>query len=289
MIKKVIVPIAGLGSRMLPVTKSIPKEMLPIDGTPIIQFVVEEALSSGFSEIIFITNSRKTSVKKYFKKNTEFEQAFKNKSNNPVYKLIKKISKFEEKITFVNQKSPKGLGHAILCAKSLIGNDPFAVMLPDMIIDSKEKKHNLALMKKNFDKSGESSILLGKIKKSDVQSYGIAKLKNKTRNNIFFPLADIIEKPSEKEAPSNFFVVGRYVFDNEILKFLSEERPDSTGEIQLSGAISNFLKTNRKLNGLLLDGEVYDCGSKLGYLSANLVFSFKDRNIKKEVLKVLKK
>ena len=158
-----------------------------------------------------------------------------------------------------------------------------------MVLDSDYKKNNLALMKKNYEKTGTSSLLLGKVKKSEVKNYGIAKLKKEGRKKIFFPLDDVIEKPSPNEAPSNLFIAGRYVFDNEILSLINKEKPDSSGEIQLTGAISNFLKSSKKLNGLLLEGNIHDCGNKLGYLIANLAFSLKDRNTKKEVLKYLKK
>ena len=288
-LKKVVIPVAGLGTRMLPATKSIPKEMLPIDGKPIIQHAVEEAIDAGFSEIILITREDKISLKSHFETNSELESILKKTSNKTLLKSIKEISMLETKIISVTQKEAKGLGHAILCARTLIAEEPFAVLLPDMVLDSDYKKNNLALMKKNYEKTGTSSLLLGKVKKSEVKNYGIAKLKKEGRKKIFFPLDDVIEKPSPNEAPSNLFIAGRYVFDNEILSLINKEKPDSSGEIQLTGAISNFLKSSKKLNGLLLEGNIHDCGNKLGYLIANLAFSLKDRNTKKEVLKYLKK
>ena len=288
-LKKVVIPVAGLGTRMLPATKSIPKEMLPIDGKPIIQHVVKEAIDAGFSEIILITREDKISLKSHFETNSELESILEKTSNKTLLKSIKEISMLETKIISVTQKEAKGLGHAILCARTLIAEEPFAVLLPDMVLDSDYKKNNLALMKKNYEKTGTSSLLLGKVKKSEVKNYGIAKLKKEGRMNIFFPLDDVIEKPSPNEAPSNLFIAGRYVFDNEILSLINKEKPDSSGEIQLTGAISNFLKSSKKLNGLLLEGNIHDCGNKLGYLIANIAFSLKDRNTKKEVLKYLKK
>ncbi len=288
-LKKVIIPLAGLGTRMLPATKTIPKEILPLAGKPVIHYIVKEAIDSGFSEIIFVTHKKKDIVESYFNHNEYLESILEKKFQKSLLKEIKEISNLRGNIFSVVQKKPNGLGHAILCAKSLIDGNPFAIILPDMILDSNSKNNNLALMKKHFEKTGESSVLLGKAKKSEVQNYGIAKLKNKNNKNIFFDLDDIIEKPSPKNAPSNFFVAGRYVFNNEIMKYLSRERPDSSGEIQLTGAISNFIKDSRLTNGLLLDGDIYDCGNKLGYLIANLAFSFKDRNIKREVLKFTKK
>ena len=287
-LNKVVIPLAGLGTRMLPITKSVSKEMLPIAGIPIIQIIVEEALESGFKEIIFITREKKSSAKNHFERNLEFESNL-EKNNKSSLREIRNITKLGINIKSVKQIKPQGLGHAILCAKTLISGEPFAVMLPDMILDANYKKNNLALMKKNFEKSGVSSILLGRVKKSDVQKYGIIKMEKKKHKTSFFPIDDIIEKPSPKKAPSNLFVAGRYVFENEILSYLKKERPDSSGEIQLTGAVSNFLKDSNTINGFVLDGAIHDCGNKLGYLIANLAFSFKDPNIKKEVLKFIKK
>ncbi len=280
---------AGLGTRMLPATKVVPKELLPVAGKPVIQLIVEEAVGAGFSEIIFVTNSSKVSVESHFKTSSKLEKKLKKQLKTSLLKEIKEISSNKIKILNIEQKKPKGLGHAILSAKSLISKEPFAVMLPDMVIESNHKGNNFALMKENFEKTGKSSILLGKVRKSDVQNYGIAKFKKKAMKDIFFQLNDIIEKPSPKKAPSNLFVAGRYVFDNEILVFLDKEKPDSSGEIQLTGALSKYLKSSKKLNGLLLEGNIYDCGNKLGYLIANIAFSFKDNKTKKEVLKYLRK
>ena len=287
--KKVVIPMAGLGTRMLPATKVVPKELLPVAGKPVIQLIVEEAVGAGFSEIIFVTNSSKVSVESHFKTSSKLENKLKKQLKISLLKEIKEISSLKIKIINIEQKEPKGLGHAILSAKSLISKEPFAVMLPDMVIESNHKGNNFALMKEHFEKTGKSSILLGKVRKSDVQNYGIAKFNKKSMKNIFFQLDDIIEKPSPKKAPSNLFVAGRYVFDNEILVFLDKEKPDASGEIQLTGAISKYLKSSKKLNGLLLEGNIYDCGNKLGYLIANLAYSFKDNITKKEVLKYLRK
>tara|TARA_B100001564_G_C20630009_1_gene666644 strand:+ start:747 stop:1634 length:888 start_codon:yes stop_codon:yes gene_type:complete len=288
-LRKVVIPVAGLGIRMLPATKVIPKEMLPLAGKPIIQYIVKEALDSGFSEIIFVTHDNKAIVENFFKRSSKLESILEEKLQKTLLAEIKGISELGKNIVSVTQNKPKGLGHAILCARSLIAGEPFAVMLPDMVLDYDSIKNDLATMKNNFDNSGESSLLLAKVSKSEVNKYGIAKLRKRSKKDNFFPLEDIVEKPKTKDAPSNLFVTGRYVFDNEILKYLSKEKPDHSGEIQLTGAISSFLKSRKVINGLLLKGDVYDCGSKQGYLKANLALSLKDSVSKKAVFKFLKK
>ena len=288
-LKKVIIPVAGLGTRMLPATKAIPKELFPVAGIPVIQYIVKEVIDAGFSEIIFISRVGKTPIERYFENNYELEAILKKLTKKSLLNEIKEISNLKAKIIHVKQNKAKGLGHAILCAKPVISDEPFAVVLPDMLLSKNNKKNNLALMKKNFEKSGVSSLLLGKAKKSEIQNYGIVKLKNKNIKKVFSPLNDIVEKPLPKNAPSNLFVIGRYIFENEILSFLAKEKPDSSGEIQLTGAISSFLQSSKEINGTIIDGEVYDCGNKSGYLIANLDFSFKDRKIKNQVLKYLNK
>jgi len=287
-VNKVIIPVAGLGTRMIPATKSIPKEMLPIFDKPLIQIIVEEAIQAGFKNIIFVTHKNKSSIIDHFKKNLELEISLKKKKSKFLLKELNKLSKFNSYISTVEQEEIKGLGHAILCAKDLILDENFAVMLPDMIISYGRKK-NFLEMKKNFEEYGNSSILLSKVEKSEVQNYGIAKFKKGIKTDNFFQLEEIVEKPLPNKSTSNLAAVGRYIFDNELLRFLSIEKPDSSGEIQLSGAISSFMKTKKKINGLILDGEFHDCGSKSGYIIANLAFSMKDKSVKKEVLKYLNK
>ena len=288
-LNKVVIPVAGLGIRMLPATKEVPKEMLPVAGKPIIHHIVNEAIESGFSEIIFVSHKSKESVEKYFLRNPKLELILEKKFQESLLDEIKNISNLGTKIVSILQDKPKGLGHAILCAKTLIAGEPFGVMLPDMILDYRRKKNSFAKMKKNFEEVGESSILLGKVKKSEVQNYGIAKFNKRDNKNRFFSLDDIVEKPEPKKAPSNLFAVGRYIFENEILSFLGKEKPDRSGEIQLTGAISNFLKSSKTLKGCLVEGDFYDCGNMIGYLIANLNFSIKDPTTKKEVFKLLKK
>jgi len=286
-LKKVIIPVAGLGTRMLPVTKAIPKEMLPIVNKPIIQFIVEEAAQAGFKEIIFVTHSSKYSIQNHFDKSFELEATLEKRVRRSLLKEIRSISNLNLAISTVRQHEAKGLGHAILCAKSIVGEEPFAVMLPDMIIDGSSKANNLSMMKKSFQKNAISSILLGVANRSEIRKYGIAKLK-KIRDKNSYIIQKIIEKPSLQNAPSNRFAVGRYVFENKIFEYLAKTGPDKSGEIQLTEAIDSFLKKGNQVFGFPLNGKVFDCGEKTGYLSANLEFAKKDPLLKRYIKNYMK-
>ena len=287
-LKKVIIPIAGLGTRMLPATKAIPKEMLPIIGKPIIQYIVEEAVEAGFKEIIFITHSSKTSVENHFDKSFELEATLEKRVKRSLLREIKAISKLNLHISSLRQGEAKGLGHAILCAKSIIRKEPFAVMLPDMIIDEIGNKKSLFLMKQNFKETSTSSILLAKAKKKDLSKYGIARV---TRPSTKRPILieEIIEKPSPSKAPSNLYAVGRYIFENNFINYLEKVKPDKFGEIQLTDAIELFIKNNNPVFGFHLEGKVFDCGERIGFLLANIEFAKKDKVLSRELKDYLQK
>ena len=281
-LRKAIIPIAGLGTRMLPATKAIPKEMLPIVDKPIIQYIVEEAVQAGFKEVIFVTHSSKSSVENHFDKSFELEATLEKRVKRSLLKEIKSISELNVVIHSVRQGEAKGLGHAILSAKSVIANEPFGIILPDMLIDNPSGNSNMKKMKINFEKNGISSILLGKAKKKDLSKYGIVKINHEISSSI--EIQDIVEKPSISKAPSNSFVVGRYIFENNFLKYLSKIKPDASGEIQLTDAVRSFLRDNNKIAGFSLEGNIFDCGDKIGYLVANVEFAKKDPILKKEFL-----
>ncbi len=286
-LKKVVIPIAGLGTRMLPATKAIPKEMLPIVDKPIIQYVVEEAVEAGFKEIIFITHSSKSSVENHFDTSFELEAALEKRLKRSALKEIRSISKLNVLIHSVRQGEAKGLGHAILCAKTIIGKEPFAVMLPDMVIDG-SKNNNLSIMKQEFEKTAVSSILLGNAKKEDFNKYGLAKVKRIPKEK-FFQITKMVEKPTFSKAPSNLFAVGRYILSNEIFNFLSKVKPDKSGEIQLTNAIDSYIQNKNNVLGFNLNGRVFDCGEKIGLLIANIEFAKKDKNLSKSLSKYLNK
>tara|TARA_A100000164_G_scaffold381169_1_gene431566 strand:- start:551 stop:1366 length:816 start_codon:yes stop_codon:yes gene_type:complete len=271
---------------MLPVTKTIPKEMLPIVNKPIIQYIVEEALEAGFSEIIFVTHSSKYSIENHFDESFELESSLKKRKERKLLKEINFLSNLKVNIQSVRQGEARGLGHAILCSKKIVGKEPFAIILPDMIISGANKNNNLAKMRSDFLKTKNSSILLGKTTKKYLNKYGIVELDSK--KNSDYQVRGIIEKPDPSNAPSNLYAAGRYIFENKIFKYLSNVKADKSGEIQLSDAIDTFAKKEKLLNGFKLEGKIFDCGNKFGFLAANIEFSKKDKDLNKFLIKLLK-
>ena len=290
-IKKIVIPVAGLGTRMLPATKAIPKEMLPVANKPIIQYIVEEVIFAGFKEVILVTHSSKNSIENHFDKSFELEATLEKRVKRKMLKEIKALSKLNISIQSVRQGEAKGLGHAILCAKKLIGEEPFGIILPDMLI-SKEKGNigeSLKEMKLNFDKFNISSILLGKAKKEDIHKYGIADIKKNSNFSSFRLIKNIIEKPSLKKAPTNLYAVGRYIFKNDFFNYLSKETPDKSNEIQLTSAIQKYVKDKNDVIAFFLEGEIFDCGDSIEYLLANLAYSIKNPLIRSKIKNYLKK
>ena len=288
-LKKIIIPVAGLGTRMLPATKAVPKEMLPIVKKPIIQYIIEEVVYAGFQEVVFVTHSSKNSIENHFDKSFELEATLEKRVKRALLKEIRSISSLNISIQSVRQHEALGLGHAILCAKKIIGNDPFGIILPDMLISEGNNNDGIALkkMKEDFDSSATDSILLAKAKKEDLHKYGVAKLKRKGISSKEKELLAIIEKPNKNKAPSNFFAAGRYIFNNQMMNFLEKVKPDSYGEIQLSDAINVYLKKSNPIKNHFLDGKIFDCGDETEYLFAILEFASKDKKLKRKLINYL--
>ena len=282
-IKKAIFPIAGLGTRFLPATKSIPKEMLTILDRPIIEWAVLEANKAGIEQMIFVISSNKRSIIEHFQNSKVLEKILKKKKKLESLNLIKSQYNLG-KISLAYQKEPKGLGHAVWCARDFIGKDEaFAVILPDDIILSKIPV--LQQLITIFDKTKGSVLGLEEVPKSEVFKYGIVE---KERDlGKFCLIKNIIEKPDIKSAPSNLSVIGRYILHSDVFKYLSLGKPGFGGEIQLTDALNTLRKPNG-LFGLKFDGDRFDCGSKLGFIKANLKFGLNDKEVKKELKKILK-
>ena len=289
-ISKVVIPVAGLGTRMLPATKAIPKEMLPVLNKPIIQYIVEEAIYAGLKEIILVTHSSKYPIENHFDKSFELEAALKKRVKRGMLKEIRDISKLNISIQSIRQGEAKGLGHAILCARRLVGKDPFAIILPDMLISNQNGNDgdSLKKMRINFEKYDISSVLLGKAKKADISKYGIAQIKKNSKLPGLGIVERMIEKPSIKKAPSNFYAAGRYIFNNDFFKYLSKVKPDKSNEIQLTDAIELFIKDGNQVIAVPLGGDIFDCGDEAEYILANLEFAMKDPVMKAKIKNYLK-
>lgn len=282
-INKAVILAAGLGTRFLPVTKSMPKEMLPIIDRPVIHYVVEEAIASGLTDILIVTGRGKRSIEDYFDAAPELEQHLIKNKNNDLLKIIKDISSLAN-IHYIRQKEPKGLGHAVLQAEKHIGNEPFAVLLGDDII-----KNDIPCTKqliKIFNKNKSSVLAVQEIPKENVDKYGIINGK-KIEKELFF-VQDIVEKPKIEEAPSNLAAVGRYVLTPEIFDCIKKTKPGVKNEIQLTDAI-RLLKESQKIYAYKFHGKRYDTGDKIGYIEAFIDISLESKELKKEVMQYLKK
>ena len=283
MIKKAILPVAGLGTRFLPATKAIPKEMLPIVDKPLIQYAVEEAIEVGINEIIFITSPDKFSIKNHFKKNKNLESQL--KKSNKIEILDKLNSSIFSKVKFyyINQYDQKGLGHAILQAESIIKKSPFAVLLPDDLFIS--SKPCLGQLIDIYNNKKSSVISVNRINKANIHKYGVIKKGDEVDGII--KIDDIVEKPSSNEAPSDLAVCGRYILNGSIFEHLKVTEQDRTGEIQLTDAIKSLL-SEEEIFASIFDGKKYDCGSKEGFIHANIALALEDKSIAETIKTILK-
>lgn len=280
-IKKAIIPIAGLGTRMLPATKAIPKELLPIFDKPLIQYVVEEAIDAGINEIIFVTRSGKEAIEDHFDNNFELEYLLERKGKKKSLKSIKNVIPKNIKISSVKQDRALGLGHAILCASHLIEKgEYFGVLLPDEFVMKEELKSDFFEMIKNFELNSTGQILVEKIKKQDVVNYGIVDLQNKFQNSEYMKIRGLIEKPSLSKAPSNFRIIGRYILPYEIFSLIKKLPAGKDDEIQLTDALILLIEQkNFSLNAFKSRSSIFDCGTKKGFIGANIAMASKNKEI----------
>ncbi len=269
-VTKAVFPVAGLGTRFLPVTKATPKEMLPIVDKPLIQYAVEEAVAAGITELIFVTSSSKRAIEDHFDSNFELESNLIERGQFELLEMVRNIIPEGVSCAYVRQKSPRGLGHAVLCAKQLVMNEPFAVLLADDLIEAKTPC--LKQMVEVFNQTTASVIAVQSIAKSETRRYGVVDVPLQSAHVTH--INGIVEKPKPEDAPSNLGVVGRYILTPHIFNFLEQTAEGSGGEIQLTDAIAKLLKIE-KVFALQFEGKRYDCGSKLGYLQATIAFALK--------------
>ncbi|OGT47415.1 MAG: UTP--glucose-1-phosphate uridylyltransferase [Gammaproteobacteria bacterium RIFCSPHIGHO2_12_FULL_41_20] len=270
-ISKAVFPVAGLGTRFLPATKANPKEMLPIVDKPLIQYAVEEAIAAGVSELIFVTNSSKRAIEDHFDSNVELEASLLERGKHDLLDMVRRILPDHVSCAYIRQRSPQGLGHAVLCAKQLIGNEPFAVLLADDLIDG--QPHScLQQMVDIFLNSQASIIAVESIPREDTKKYGIVDVE--AIDQPVSRIRRIIEKPEPQQAPSNLGVVGRYILTPEIFSLLEDTPRGSGGEIQLTDGIARLLQ-KQPVYAIQFQGRRYDCGSKLGYLEATIAYALK--------------
>lgn len=265
-IKKAVFPVAGIGSRFLPATKANPKEMLAIVDKPLIQYAVEEAVRAGITHMIFITSSSKRAIEDHFDNHYELEKRLEEQGKRKLLELVKSVSPPGIQFTYVRQNQPLGLGHAVLCAEHVVGDDPFAVLLADDLIDD-SRLPCLSAMTEHFKKDRLSVLAVQPVPWHDVPQYGVVRVVDAAEN--YSTILAMIEKPKRELAPSNLAAVGRYIFTPAIFSCLKQTIPDPRGEIQLTDGIRGLLN-EQKVQAYQFHGKRYDCGSKLGYLQATV-------------------
>ena len=281
-VQKAIIPAAGLGTRFLPATKAQPKEMLPIVDKPSLQYIIEEAVASGIEEILIITGRNKQSIEDHFDKSVELELELEKSGKDELLREVRKISDMVN-IHYIRQKEPRGLGHAIYCAKSFIGNEPFAVLLGDDIVDSEVPC--LQQMIKAYDEYKTTILGVQEVPDTDVDKYGI--VKGMYIEDRIYKVRDLIEKPSIDEAPSNIAILGRYIISPRIFDILEHTAPGKGGEIQLTDALKE-LAQKEAMYAYNFEGRRYDVGDKLGFLEATVEFALKREGLRDEFLEYLK-
>ena len=281
-IRKAIIPAAGLGTRFLPATKAQAKEMLPIVDKPTLQYIIEEAIESGIEEILIVTGRNKKSIEDHFDRSVELELELEQKGKKEMLNMVQDISNMVN-IHYIRQKEPKGLGHAVHCAKSFIGNEPFAVLLGDDIVDSETPC--LKQMINSYDEYKTSILDVQEVDREDVDKYGILDVKH--IEDRVYKVKDMVEKPAVDEAPSNIAILGRYIITPEIFNILENQEPGKGGEIQLTDALKT-LATKEAIYAYNFQGIRYDVGDKLGFLQATVDFALKRSELRDDFISFLK-
>jgi UTP--glucose-1-phosphate uridylyltransferase len=285
-VTKAVIPVAGLGTRMLPATKAIPKEMLTLVDRPLIQYVVEEAAAAGIREIILVTHASKNSIENHFDSSFELEAQLESRVKRSLLSEVRSINPKDVTMISVRQAEAKGLGHAITCARPAIGDNPFVIILPDVIIDkyySDLGVENLAGMLKQYESTGDNQIMVNPVPESEVGSYGVVDINGDTLiPGGSAPIKTMIEKPEDGTAPSNLAITGRYVVSPKIWDLLEKTAPGAGGEIQLTDALHQ-LNEIENMSAYHIVGKTHDCGNKLGFIKANLEYSLQRPEFKNDL------
>jgi len=281
-LRKAVIPVAGLGTRFLPATKTVPKELLPIVEIPSIQYVVQEAVDAGIQEIIFVTGRGKDGIEDHFDEAPELEQVLAERGQTELVEMLRRIKEMIEVVS-VRQKKPLGLGHAVLCARDLVGDEPFAVMLADDLIDSDTPCIRQLL--DIFEDRKESVIALMEVLPEEVQQYGV--IKGQEIEKRLYQIQATVEKPAAKEAPSRMAIIGRYILRPEIFSILQKQPPGRGGEIQLTDGLAQLVR-ERQVFGCQFLGDRYDIGDKFGFVRATVAYALKRPDLKTKVKDYLK-
>ena len=281
-LRKAVIPVAGLGTRFLPATKTVPKELLPIVDILSIQYVVQEAVDAGIEEIIFVTGRGKDGIEDHFDEAPELEQLLTERGNHAMAKTLRQIAEMTEVVS-VRQKKPLGLGHAVLCARDLVGDEPFAVMLADDLIDADVP--GIRQLLNIFEETSESVIALMEVPQAEVHQYGV--IKGREIKKGLYQVEATIEKPLAKDAPSRMAIIGRYVLRPEIFQILQNLPPGRGGEIQLTDGLAQLVR-ERKIFGCEFIGDRYDIGDKVGFVRATVAYALKRPDLRDKVLAYLK-
>jgi UTP--glucose-1-phosphate uridylyltransferase len=272
-VRKAVIPVAGLGTRVLPASKAIPKEMLPVVDKPVIQHVVEEAIKAGIKEIVLVTRSGKSAIEDHFDSHYELEHQLESKNKTDILNSVRNIVPNDVTIISVRQPEAKGLGHAVYCAAQVVNNEPFVVILPDVLVNNYlQNENDLQKMINAFEQHSAAQIMVESVPQSQVHLYGIADCNgSKPSAGESTPIKGMVEKPKTEEAPSDLAVVGRYVLPARIMEILANTKPGAGDEIQLTDALDELLQ-EQTVEAYRMTGKTYDCGNKLGFLQANVAY-----------------
>ncbi len=282
-IRKAVLPVAGLGTRVLPATKAIPKEMLPVVDRPALQYVVDEAREAGIEHIVFVTGRNKGAIEDHFDRAYELETTLQMKNKTAILQALQNELPLAGSTSYVRQQSPLGLGHAIWCARDVIGDEPFAVMLPDVII--KSDPGCLSQMVSAYEKSGGNVIAVNPIPETETDKYGV--IAPKSQNGNVYEMSAMVEKPDPADAPSNLAITGRYILQPEIFTYLEKQEPGAGNEIQLTDAMAGLMAIS-PFFAVAFDGDPHDCGSKLGYFKAVCAYALDHEEIGEDARALLK-